>query len=59
MTTYPVARQVLRKLLTEPMRFEPVVNEGRKDYRISGVTKPGALLDMCFLTHRLQSIPGT
>jgi hypothetical protein len=39
------ARQVLRKLLAEPMRFEPVVADGRKTYRISGNMKVGALLD--------------
>jgi hypothetical protein len=41
----PVARQALRKLLAEPMRFEPVVAEGRKTYKITGKTKVGALLD--------------
>jgi len=40
----PVAGQALRKLLAEPMRFEPVELDGKKTYRITGKTKVGALL---------------
>ena len=41
----PRARQVLRKLLAEPMRFEPIPEEGKKSYKISGKTHLGVLLD--------------
>jgi DNA repair exonuclease SbcCD ATPase subunit len=41
----PLARQALRKLLAEPMQFQPVVRQGCKTYSFSGVTKVGALLD--------------
>jgi len=40
----PVAGQALRKLLAEPMRFEPVELDGKRTYRITGKTKVGALL---------------
>ena len=40
------AQQALRKLLLEPMVFEPVVAaDGKKAYRITGKTRVGALLD--------------
>jgi site-specific DNA recombinase len=33
----PQARQMLRKLLAEPIRFEPIVASGRRGYRFTGV----------------------
>ena len=38
-------RMTVRKLLAEPMRFEPVVENGKKTYKITGKTKVGVLLD--------------
>jgi hypothetical protein len=56
-----LARQALRKLLAEPMRFEPVVAEGRKTYKIIGKTKVGALLDPNYIEmaspRGVESIP--
>ncbi|MHB8258618.1 MAG: hypothetical protein ACYDE0_15575 [Acidiferrobacterales bacterium] len=41
----PLARQVLRKLLVEPITFKPVVANGRKTYAFKGKTRVGPLLD--------------
>ena len=39
-----LARQVLRRLLVEPIRCIPIVRDGRRDYAIRGVATTGAFL---------------
>ena len=45
----PVARQALRKLLAEPMRFSPVTRGGRKTLTFEGSIKVGTLVDPVYI----------
>jgi hypothetical protein len=40
----PLARQLLRNLLAEPIRCIPIMQDGRKDYALRGKTRLGGRL---------------
>ncbi len=43
----PLARQALRKLLPEPIRFVPQMIEGKRGFMLYGETKAGAIFSAC------------
>ncbi len=53
----PKARQALRKLLEEPLRFIPIERDGRNTYAFEGKTRVGALLAADPLFYREVASP--